>query len=68
MRIGKMLYSDSSKKTEKIAGQPQLFRRPHGIGVQNIGEFLTSKSEDNEEKEISMKVRGFQKTCYTLSD
>ncbi|XP_076266616.1 dedicator of cytokinesis spg isoform X4 [Rhynchophorus ferrugineus] len=56
MRIGKMLYSDSSKKTEKSAVQPQLFKRPHGVAVQNIGEFLTSKVEDSEEKEISMKV------------
>lgn len=56
MRVGKMLYSDSSKKTEKSTVPPQLFKRPHGIGVQNIGEFLTSKSEDNEEKEFSMKV------------
>uniref|UniRef100_A0AAR5PSM5 Dedicator of cytokinesis protein 3 n=1 Tax=Dendroctonus ponderosae TaxID=77166 RepID=A0AAR5PSM5_DENPD len=69
MRIGKMLYSDSSKKTEKAAGQPQLFRRPHGIGVQNIGEFLTSKSEDNEEKEISMKVyQGEDKDFHQLHE
>ncbi|XP_050303860.1 dedicator of cytokinesis protein 3 isoform X2 [Anthonomus grandis grandis] len=69
MRIGKMLYSDSSKKTEKSVGQPQLFKRPHGIGVQNIGEFLTSKCEDNEEKEISMKVyQGEDKDFHQLHE
>ncbi|CAG9773050.1 unnamed protein product [Ceutorhynchus assimilis] len=69
MRIGKMLYSDSSKRTEKSAGQPQLFRRPHGIGVQNIGEFLNSKSEDGEEKEISMKVyQGEDKDFHQLHE
>ncbi|KAJ8981636.1 hypothetical protein NQ317_000864 [Molorchus minor] len=31
MRIGKMLYSDSSKKTEKTVGQQQFFKRPHGV-------------------------------------
>ncbi|XP_066149763.1 dedicator of cytokinesis protein 3 isoform X2 [Euwallacea fornicatus] len=69
MRIGKMLYSDSSKKTEKSAGQPQLFKRPHGIGVQNIGDFLTSKSEENEEKEFSMKVfQGEDKDFHQLHE
>ncbi|KAL1512882.1 hypothetical protein ABEB36_002392 [Hypothenemus hampei] len=69
MRIGKMLYSDSSKKTEKIVGQPQLFRRPHGIAVQNIGEFLMNKSEDSEEKEFSMKVyQGEDKDFHQLHE
>ncbi|KAJ8941123.1 hypothetical protein NQ318_007705 [Aromia moschata] len=56
MRIGKMLYSDSSKKTEKAVVQQQVFKRPHGVAVQNLGEYLTSKEGDNEEKEFSMKV------------
>lgn len=69
MRIGKMLYSDSSKKTEKSAGQPQLFKRPHGIAVQNLGDFLTSKAEDGEEKEISMKVyQGEDKDFHQLHE
>ncbi|XP_060529581.1 dedicator of cytokinesis protein 3 isoform X2 [Cylas formicarius] len=69
MRIGKMLYSDSSKKTEKSAGQPQMFKRPHGIAVQNLGDFLTSKESDNDEKEISMKVyQGEDKDFYQLHE
>ncbi|XP_030749885.1 dedicator of cytokinesis protein 3 isoform X2 [Sitophilus oryzae] len=69
MRIGKMLYSDSSKKTEKSATQPQLFKRPHGVAAQNIGEFLASKLEDSEEKEISMKVyQGEDKDFHQLHD
>lgn len=53
-----MLYSDSSKKTDKAVAQQQVFKRPHGVAVQNIGDYLTSKEGDNEEKEFSMKV------CY----
>lgn len=56
MRIGKMLYSDSSKKTEKAVAQQQVFKRPHGVAVQNIGDYLTSKESDTDEKEFSMKV------------
>lgn len=58
MRIGKMLYSDSSKKTEKAVAQQQVFKRPHGVAVQNLGDYLTSKEGDTEEKEFGMKVRG----------
>lgn len=61
MRIGKMLYSDSTKKTEKSSSvvhhQQQVFKRPHGVAVQNIGDFLTIKESDSaEEKEFTMKV------------
>lgn len=59
MRIGKMLYSDSSKKTEKAVAQQQVFKRPHGVAVQNLGDYLTSKEGDNEEKEFGMKVRSY---------
>lgn len=51
-----MLYSDSSKKTEKAVAQQQVFKRPHGVAVQNLGDYLTSKESDNEEKEFSVKV------------
>lgn len=56
MRIGRMLYSDSSKKTDKAVGQQQVFKRPHGVAVQNLGDYLTSKESDTEEKEFNMKV------------
>ncbi|XP_074036384.1 dedicator of cytokinesis spg isoform X2 [Leptinotarsa decemlineata] len=56
MRIGKMLYSDSSKKTDKLVAQQQIFKRPHGVAVQNLGDYLTSKESDTEEKEFSMRV------------
>lgn len=51
-----MLYSDSSKKTEKAVMQQQVFKRPHGVAVQNIGDYLTVKEGDTEEKEFNMKV------------
>lgn len=57
MRIGKMLYSDSSKKAEKVVSQQQMFKRPHGVAIQSLGDFLTSKEGEPEEKEFSMKVR-----------
>lgn len=56
MRIGRMLYSDSSKKTDKVVAQQQIFKRPHGVAVQNLGDSLTSKESDTEEKEFNMKV------------
>lgn len=56
MRVGKMLYSDSTKKTDKAVAQQQVFKRPHGVAVQNIGDYLTSKEGDSDEKEFNMKV------------
>lgn len=67
MRIGKMLYSDSSKKTEKAVAQQQVFKRPHGVAVQNLGDYLTSKEGDTEEKEFGMKVRHKSIYCFTMS-
>lgn len=57
MRIGRMLYSDSSKKTDKAVAQQQVFKRPHGVAVQNLGDYFTSKEGDTDEKEFTMKVR-----------
>lgn len=56
MRIGKMLYSESSKKTDKNA-QPlqQVFKRPHGVAVQNMGD-MVAKEGDSEEREFTLKV------------
>lgn len=59
MRMGKMLYSESSKKTDKNAPpQQQVFRRPHGVAVQNMGDLVANNKEgDSEEKEFTLKVR-----------
>lgn len=52
-----MIYSDTSKKTEKYAAlQQQVFKRPYGVGVQPLGKFLASKEKDSDEKEFNMKV------------
>ncbi|XP_049823045.1 dedicator of cytokinesis protein 3 isoform X2 [Aethina tumida] len=58
MRIGKMLYSDTSKKTDKNQIQQQVFKRPHCVAVQHLGEFFTLKEgkDDSEEKEFNLKV------------
>lgn len=67
MRIGRMLYSDSSKKTDKAVAQLQVFKRPHGVAVQNLGDYLTSKESDTEEKEFNMKVcKKMLTTCCYL--
>lgn len=56
MRIGKMLYSESSKKTDKNAPPlQQVFKRPHGVAVQNMGD-MVAKEGDSEEREFTMKV------------
>ncbi|XP_017786650.1 PREDICTED: dedicator of cytokinesis protein 3 isoform X2 [Nicrophorus vespilloides] len=55
MRIGKMCYSESSKKTEKYATTlQQVYKRPHGVAVQNMGDLLNHK--ESEEREFPMKV------------
>lgn len=59
LRIGRMLYSDSSKKTDKAVVQQQVFKRPHGVAVQNLGDYLTCKEGDTEEKEFNMKVKKY---------
>lgn len=58
MRIGKMLYSESSKKTDKNAPpQTQVYRRPHGVAIQNLGDLMAnSRGSDSEEKEFTLKV------------
>lgn len=71
MRIGKMLYSDSSKKTDKNATTlPQVFKRPYGVAVQNLGDFSTSKEgTDSEEKEFNLKVyQGEEKDFHQLHE
>ncbi|XP_044271519.1 dedicator of cytokinesis protein 3 isoform X2 [Tribolium madens] len=69
MRIGKMIYSDN-KKTEKNAIlQQQVFKRPHGVAVHNLGEYLMPKEGDSEEKELNMKVyQGEEKDFHQLHE
>lgn len=70
MRIGRMLYSESSKKTDKNSiMQQQVFKRPHGVAVHNLGEFLTSKENESEEKELNLKVyQGEEKDFHQLHE
>lgn len=62
MRIGKMLYSESSKKTDKnILILHQVFKRPHGIAIQNLSEILVQGDGGAlEEKEFTLKVKSQQ--------
>lgn len=65
MRVGKMLYSESSKKTDKNGpAQQQVFKRPIGVAVQNMGDLVTSNKEgsESEEREYTMKVELSWKT------
>lgn len=56
MRMGKMLYSESSKKTEKYATTShQVFKRPHGVAILSLTE-IVSKENESEEKEFTLKV------------
>ena len=58
MRMGKMLYSESSKKTEKNVQSPhQVFKRPHGVAILNLTEMVGNKELESEEKEFTFKVR-----------
>lgn len=51
-----MLYSESSKKTEKNVPAPQVFKRPHGVAVLNLTEIVGNKELESEEKEFTFKV------------
>lgn len=51
MRIGRMVYSESSKKVST-----QTFKRPHGCAVLYINEVLHDRDPNIEEKEFTMKV------------
>ena len=52
-----MIYSESSKKTDKnIPFVQQVYKRPHGVSVQNLAEMFAVKME-SEEKEFALKVR-----------
>uniref|UniRef100_T1IUW7 Dedicator of cytokinesis protein 3 n=1 Tax=Strigamia maritima TaxID=126957 RepID=T1IUW7_STRMM len=52
MRIGRMIYSESSKKSSQ-----QMFKRPLGCAVLNLSEVLIDKEySSGEDKEFSTKV------------
>ncbi|KAK9889845.1 hypothetical protein WA026_007208 [Henosepilachna vigintioctopunctata] len=70
IRIGKMIYSDTSKKTDKYAPiQQQVYKRPYGVGVQPLGKFLASKDKDSDEKEFNMKVfQGEERDFHQLHE
>lgn len=62
-----MLYSESSKKTDKNAPTlTQVFKRPHGVAVQNLGDMLNHKEGESEEKEFTLKVRFFYLLIFYL--
>ncbi|KAI4460497.1 dedicator of cytokinesis [Holotrichia oblita] len=69
MRIGKMLYSESSKKTEKnTLGVQQVYKRPHGVAIHDLKEVLLNKN-DSEEKELTLKVyQGEEKDFHQLHE
>lgn len=70
MRVGRMLYSESSsKKPEKNAAPlQQVFRRPHGVAVQNMGD-VVAKEGDSEEREFTLKVyQAEEKDFYQLHE
>ncbi|GAB6029592.1 hypothetical protein CHUAL_005335 [Chamberlinius hualienensis] len=51
MRIGRMVYSESSKRSSS-----QAFKRPHGCAVLPINEILHDRDPNLEDKEFTMKV------------
>nr|XP_018899728.1 PREDICTED: dedicator of cytokinesis protein 3 isoform X2 [Bemisia tabaci] len=69
MRVGKMLYSDSSKKSSTSTlshSSGSGFKRPNGVAVLNIGDMVTSS---NEEKEFTFKVHTCEeKDFYQLHE
>lgn len=77
MRMGRMLYSDSSKKSSSSSNHSvpahQLFKRPHGCAVLNIGDILLNKDSppgsSNDEREFTFKVyQGEEKDFHQLHE
>ncbi|XP_033610429.1 dedicator of cytokinesis protein 3 isoform X2 [Cryptotermes secundus] len=76
MRMGRMLYSDSSKKSSSTSHSVplhQLFKRPHGCAVLNINEVLSNKDSpqggSNHEREFTFKVyQGEEKDFHQLHE
>lgn len=57
MRMGRMLYSESFKKTERnISLAQQVYKRPYGVAVLNLTEMVEIKEFESEEKEFTFKV------------
>ncbi|PSN57625.1 hypothetical protein C0J52_00521 [Blattella germanica] len=77
MRMGRMLYSDSTKKSSSssshIVPPHQLFKRPHGCAVLNINDVLLNKDSPpgttNDEREFTFKVyQGEEKDFHQLHE
>ncbi|XP_021925130.1 dedicator of cytokinesis protein 3 isoform X3 [Zootermopsis nevadensis] len=77
MRMGRMLYSDSSKKSSGSSSHSvpahQLFKRPHGCAVLNINDILLNKDllpgGSNDEREFTFKVyQGEEKDFHQLHE
>ncbi|XP_063227619.1 dedicator of cytokinesis protein 3 [Bacillus rossius redtenbacheri] len=72
MRMGRMLYSDSSRKSAGHAAPPppphQLFKRPHGCAVLPVSEVLLAK-EAGEEREFTFRVyQGEERDFHQLHE
>ncbi|XP_075236477.1 dedicator of cytokinesis spg [Lycorma delicatula] len=68
IRVGRMLFSDSSKKSSLTGGIniQTAFKRPHGVGILNIGEMITTSCE---EKEFTFRVhQGEDKDFHQLHE
>lgn len=68
MRIGKMVYNDSNRKSNDKTSL-QCFKRPVGVAVLNISEALNSTLVPGEEKESTFKVvQGEEKDFFQLHE
>lgn len=70
MRMGRMLYSESFKKTERnISLAQQVYKRPYGVAVLNLTEMVEIKEFESEEKEFTFKVHlGEEKDFHQLHE
>lgn len=56
MRVGKLLYSESMKKTDKLNSN-QSYRRPYGVGILSLSDIAQfDNTIEPEEKEYNFKV------------
>lgn len=72
MRVGKILPSDSVKKSEKYNSNPCCanianYRRPYGVGVLSLADICHfDSSVETEEKEYSLKVSLQSRKCIHM--
>ena len=57
MRMGKILYSDNTRKTDKSTmALNQMYKRPYAVSVSRLSDMIDSKHNENDERSFPLKI------------